>query len=89
MSEAPSVVDVPDNELDPLSPVPRFAQIAAILRHGIESGEYPPGQPIPSQTQIMGRWGVARMTASRAVAELVNENLVVIVPGLGAYVRPR
>ena len=83
------IVDVPDDELDPLSPVPRFEQIAAILRRGIESGEYPPGEPIPSQTALMQRYGVARMTASRAVAELVNEGLVVVVPGLGAYVRPR
>ncbi len=78
-----------DDELDPLSPVPRFQQIAAIIRRGIESGEYPAGEPIPSQTQLMQRYGVARMTASRAVAELVSEGLVVVVPGLGAYVRPR
>ena len=80
---------VPDDELDPLSPVARYAQIAAILRRGIESGKYPPGEPIPSQTALMQRYGVARMTASRAVAELVNEGLVVVVPGMGAYVRPR
>ena len=59
-----------------------------ILRRAIEAGEYPPGELLPSQTQIMQTYGVARMTASRAVAQLVSEGLVVTVPGLGAYVKP-
>lgn len=76
-------------ELDPLSPEPRYLQVAGIIRRAIERGELESGQAIPSQTSLMQRYGIARMTASKAVAVLVREDLVVIVPGMGAYVKRR
>ncbi len=69
-----------------LSPVPRYLQVAALIRRRIASGELAPGQPIPSQTTLMQRYDVARMTAHRALQVLVREGLVVIVPGIGALV---
>jgi len=38
---------------------------------------------------MVQRYGVARMTASRAVRLLVDEGLAVIVPGMGAFVARR
>lgn len=77
-------------DLDPVSPVPRYLQIAAIIRGRIESGELRPGQPVPSQNTIVQTYGVARMTAHKALGVLVSEGLVVVVPGVGALVaRPR
>jgi DNA-binding GntR family transcriptional regulator len=76
-------------EYDPLAPVPRYRQIAAILRERIESGELEPDRPIPSETQIQQEFGVARETARRAVALLRDEGYVVTVPGMGTYVRRR
>jgi GntR family transcriptional regulator len=73
-------------EYDPLAPVPRYRQIAAILRGRIESGELEPDRPIPSETQIQQDFGVARETARRAVALLRDEGYVVTVPGMGTYV---
>ena len=55
---------------DPLAPVPRYKQVAAILRERIESGELEPDRPIPSEAQIQQEFGVARETARRAVALL-------------------
>jgi len=76
-------------EYDPLAPVPRYRQIAGILRERIESGELEPDRPIPSETQIQQEFGVARETARHAVALLRDEGYVVTVPGMGTYVRRR
>jgi DNA-binding GntR family transcriptional regulator len=69
--------------------VPRYRQIAAILRGRIEEGELDADRPIPSEAQIQQEFGVARETARKAVALLREEGWVVTVPGLGTYVRKR
>lgn len=79
------VRDVED--YDPLAPVPRYRQIANIIRRRIESGELQPERPIPSEAQIMQEFGVARATARHAAELLRNDGLVVKVPGLGTFVR--
>ena len=68
---------------------PVYLQIAAILREGIERGDYPPGRQIPSETRLMQEHGVARLTARKAVRVLANEGLVEVVQGRGAYVAER
>jgi len=72
---------------DPLAPVPRYRQIANIIRRRIESGELQPERPIPSEAQIMLEFDVARATARHAAEVLRDEGLVVRVPGLGTFVR--
>jgi DNA-binding GntR family transcriptional regulator len=74
---------------DPLAPIPRYRQIAEIIRERIEAGEIQPSRPVPSEVQIEQEFGVARATARRAVALLREWDLVVTVPGLGTYVKPR
>lgn len=76
------------SEIDPYGPVPLFRQLADMLREKIASGELEPGRPVPSQRSLVQDYGLARGTVARAVAALVDEGLVVIVPGKGAYVRP-
>ena len=68
---------------------PVYLQIAAILRGEIERGVYAPGRPVPSETQLMQRFEVARLTARKAVRVLASEGLVEVVPGRGAYVSER
>ena len=74
-------------EYDPLAPVPRYRQIAEIMRGRIEAGELQPDRPIPSEVAIQQEFGVARATARHAVALLREWKLVVTVPGMGTYVR--
>jgi GntR family transcriptional regulator len=76
-------------EYDPLTPVPRYKQIAGILRGGSRPVRWEPDRPIPSEAQIQQEFGVARETARKAVALLREEGFVVTVPGLGTYVRKR
>lgn len=68
---------------------PLYLQIAAILRDEIARGVYAPGRPVPSETQLMGRYEVARLTARKAVRVLADEGLVEIVQGRGSYVTER
>src|SRR6266705_3441531 len=75
--------------LDDLSPMPRYLQIAQIIRARIEQGELPEGAAIPSRLQLQQEYGVARDTAAKALRVLVDEGLVVVVPGLGARVTRR
>lgn len=75
--------------VDPRTKTPVYLQIAAILRGEIERGVYAPGRPVPSETQLMQRFEVARLTARKAVRVLVADGLVEVVPGRGAYVAER
>lgn len=67
---------------------PVYLQIAAILRDKVSSGELRPGRQVPSETKLMQEYGVARLTARKAVRVLVSEGLVEVVTGRGAYVLP-
>lgn len=62
-------------------------RIAAIVRQGLAEGRRGPGQPVPSITQLVGDFGVARRTAAKALHLVETEGLVMKVPGLGYFVR--
>ncbi|MFG1960776.1 GntR family transcriptional regulator [Nonomuraea sp. NPDC049028] len=67
---------------------PVWKQVADILRERIRSGTYRPRQPIPSETQLVGEFGVARGTARKVVAALREEGLIYTVPQMGSFVSP-
>lgn len=75
-------------EVDPLGPTPMYVQIADVLQSRIERGEIQANRPIPSETQMQQEFGVARLTARKAVAVLRERGLVVTVQGRGSYVKP-
>jgi len=64
-------------------------QIAAWIRSRIESGDIAPGRKIPSETELVQAFGVARTTARRAVALLRDEGWVVTVAGRGSFAAER
>lgn len=53
----------------------------------IRAGKYAPGERIPSDRELSERFGVARMTARRAVDELRKAGLVTTEWGRGTFVR--
>jgi GntR family transcriptional regulator len=65
---------------------PLYLQIAAIVRDEITRGVYAPGRVAPSETQLVQRFDVNRLTARKAMRVLADEGLVVVVPGRGVYV---
>jgi GntR family transcriptional regulator len=74
--------------IDPYSHEPRYKQLAALLRDRITRGDLAPGDRLPSQTTLVQEYGVARMTAGKALSLLVDEGYAVVVPGMGHYVKP-
>ena len=66
--------------------MPPYRQIAAIIKRGILSGQYRRDTRIPTETELVETYEVARSTARRAVAALREEGLVYTVPARGTYV---
>jgi GntR family transcriptional regulator len=75
--------------INPRGALPPYRQIAAWLRSRIEAGEFRPGEdPLPSEKDLIGLFGVARDTARRAIEVLRDEGLVETIPQRGTYVLP-
>jgi len=66
--------------------LPAYEQVKAWIRQHISSGEWKPGDPVPSEAALIERFGVSRMTAHRALRELAAEGLVTRVQGSGTRV---
>ncbi|MEU3271801.1 GntR family transcriptional regulator [Saccharomonospora sp. NPDC006951] len=62
-------------------------RIAATLRKQIVTGVLGPGDRVPSTRRLVRDWGVAMATASRALAILRDEGLVITRTGAGTVVR--
>jgi DNA-binding GntR family transcriptional regulator len=76
-------------EIDHRGELPPYRQIAAWLLAQIEKGELAAGQPLPSETELMQTFGVARTTVRRAIAYLREVDAVHTVAGRGSYISPR
>ena len=66
--------------------IPLYIQIKKILKDKILSNEYAPGEAIPSEAQLQEIFGVSRITARQAIAQLENEGLVERARGKGTRV---
>lgn len=69
--------------------VPKYRQIARHYAARIEAGELPPGAEVPSERELAARWGVARLTAGKALRELRGLGLVETRPQAGSFVVER
>lgn len=68
------------------SPVPRYHQLKEILRERIRSGEWKPGDLIPSERELSESYDISRMTARQAITDLVNEGVFYREQGRGTFV---
>ena len=75
-------------ELDDLSGIPRYVQIAHAIEREIRSGKWETGKSAPSRAQIAQRYGVARETAAHAHRWLAERGYLVAVAGVGMVVTP-
>ena len=57
-----------------------------MILQSLEGGEWRPGEVIPSETELAGRFGVSQGTVRKAVDELAAENLLLRRQGKGTYV---
>ena len=60
---------------------PAYEQVKEWIRQHIASGEWRPGDLVPSEAALMSRFSISRMTANRALRELAAEGLVTRVQG--------
>ncbi len=67
--------------------VPLHAEVAAMLRHQIMSGELSPGAQLPALRELTDQLGVARMTVVQAMNTLSDEGLIEKHSGKGTFVR--
>ena len=75
-------------QIDRADDKPPYRQIAGMLREAIRSNRLAPGERLPSETELIEHFGVARMTVRQAVQELRSEGLVIAQHGRGVFVRP-
>ncbi|SAL69125.1 GntR family transcriptional regulator [Caballeronia humi] len=65
---------------------PLYQQIKALITQGLESGEWKPGEIIPSEVELAGRYKVSQGTVRKAIDELAADNLLVRRQGKGTFV---
>jgi DNA-binding GntR family transcriptional regulator len=73
---------------DVAAAAPRYEQTRQSVVDLIASGRYEPGARLPSESALAQMFGVHRLTARRALEELVREGVVVARKGSGTYVAP-
>lgn len=71
------------------SPVPRYYQLKEIMRERVRSGEWKPGDLIPSERELGEMYSISRMTVRQAITDLVNEGLFYREQGRGTFVSQR
>src|SRR6478672_7444535 len=65
---------------------PLYQQIKALITQSLQSGEWKPGELIPSEVELAGRYKVSQGTVRKAIDELAAENLVMRRQGKGTFV---
>jgi DNA-binding GntR family transcriptional regulator len=63
----------------------RYLSVAHDLRAALSSGEYPPGQLLPSEAELAASHAVSRVTVRKALGRLKAEGLVDSRQGFGWY----
>jgi GntR family transcriptional regulator len=65
---------------------PLYLQIKGLLLQSLQSGEWRPGEAIPSEMDLAARFRVSQGTVRKAIDDLSQENLLVRRQGKGTFV---
>lgn len=65
---------------------PLYQQIKGLLVRSLETGEWKPGDAIPSEMELAARFKVSQGTVRKAIDELATENLLIRRQGKGTFV---
>lgn len=65
---------------------PQYKKIKEFICRGIKDHTYPPNGQVPAELVLAKMFEVSRMTANRAIKELVSEGILVRHQGLGTFV---
>jgi GntR family transcriptional regulator len=75
--------------IDPYDAMPKYHQLAALLREKIDSGEWQPRSAIPSERQLETLYGISRTTIREAIDTLVRQGYLYREHGRGTFVSPQ
>lgn len=76
-----------ESKLAPLAPaVSRRSQVVELLGNEIRAGNHKPGERLPTEQELIVRFGVSRTVIREAFASLKAEGLVVTRQGSGTFV---
>jgi GntR family transcriptional regulator len=75
--------------VDPNDYLPRYYQLANILREQISNGKLDAHQPIPSERQLETIYSVSRTTIRQAIDLLVRQGFLYREHGRGTFVSPQ
>jgi GntR family transcriptional regulator len=73
--------------LSKASRLPLYHQVESDVRERIASGEWAPGEQIPTEKALCAFYGASRVTIRQAIGNLVAEGLLVREAGRGTFVR--
>jgi GntR family transcriptional regulator len=65
---------------------PLYEQIKILLTQSLVSGEWKPGEAIPSEIELAARFRVSQGTVRKAIDELASEHILVRRQGKGTFV---
>ena len=68
------------------TPIPRYLQLAGLVRQRVAKGYWRPGSTLPSIEHLMEEFDVARVTVRQAIALLAEEGLLSPQRGRGTFV---
>lgn len=88
MSNSPSTDRAADADRSASSAAfsPLYQQIKGLLLQSLDRGEWKPGEAIPSELELAGRFQVSQGTVRKAIDELAAENLLLRRQGKGTFV---
>jgi GntR family histidine utilization transcriptional repressor len=66
--------------------LPRYGEIRRELETAIVSGKWPPGHRVPSEQELLKRYGCSRMTVNKALSALAAAGLIVRRRRSGSFV---
>jgi GntR family transcriptional regulator len=75
--------------IDPYTAVPKYYQLASILRQKIEEGAWEPRAAIPSERQLESLYHLSRTTIREAIDSLVRQGYLYREHGRGTFVSPQ
>lgn len=77
-------------EFDSDGPVPLYYQLRRFITDRIESGDWKPGDRLPSESELGNRFGISRTTVRQALGELASLGILNRIQGKGTFVsQPR
>jgi GntR family transcriptional regulator len=65
---------------------PLYRQIKDLITQSLVSGEWGPGEPIPSELELASRYSVSQGTVRKAISDLAEAKMLVRQQGRGTFV---